>query len=46
MPAIERPNGRKEWWFNGKRHRENDKPAIEDSNRFKNEYWLYDIKIE
>lgn len=46
MPAIERSDGTKEWWFKGERHRGNEKPAIEKPKNFKNEYWINGIKIE
>jgi len=32
QPAYTRPDGYKSWWSNGLLHRENDKPAIIDSN--------------
>lgn len=28
LPAIVRANGSKEWWINGRRHRDNGLPAI------------------
>ena len=28
LPAVELANGLKTWWINGKRHRDNDMPAI------------------
>ena len=37
--VIEYANGRKEWWFNGKRHRANGLPAIDGSNGDK-EWWV------
>ena len=39
-PAIERPDGTKEWWLNNKLHRD-DGPAVEHANGDK--FWyLYD----
>ena len=37
-PAVERPNGRREWWQNGQRHRI-DGPAIEYTNGGASEWW-------
>ncbi len=34
-PAIIRKNGDKEWFINGKHHRDNDLPAIEDATGYK-----------
>ncbi|MEI8270109.1 MAG: hypothetical protein WCG45_01955 [bacterium] len=36
-PAIEYPNGDKEWWFNGKRHRPHG-PAVIFGNK---QYWFF-----
>mgnify|MGYP000977611717 CR=1 FL=1 len=32
LPAIVRANGSKEWWTNGRRHRDNGLPAIVRAN--------------
>ena len=40
-PAIEWSEGRKSWWFNGKRHRE-DGPAVEWADGSKS-WWLNGI---
>ncbi|RTK95519.1 MAG: hypothetical protein EKK64_06770 [Neisseriaceae bacterium] len=40
MPSVVFDNGTKEWYFDGKLHREKDKPAIEYSNGDK-EYWFH-----
>jgi len=37
-PAVEYPDGEKEWYKNGLRHRENDKPAVERPNGKKEWY--------
>ena len=34
-PAIESPNGDREWWVEGKRHRDDDLPAVEGSDGYK-----------
>ena len=44
LPAVERPNGTKEWWLNGDLHREKG-PAIEFFNG-KKEWWWYGEKLE
>ena len=38
VPAIEYTHGAKEWWLNGKRHRD-DGPAKESPNGA-NEWWI------
>jgi hypothetical protein len=40
-PAIERPNGLKVWWVNGKRHREDGPAKIYSDGDV--EYWLNDL---
>src|ERR1035437_9596517 len=37
-PALEWPNGRREWWLNGQRHRK-DGPALEGADG-RHEWWL------
>ena len=44
MPACEFSDGTKEWWLNGKLHREKG-PAIECTNGRKEWYW-HDKKVE
>ena len=39
LPAIERENGTKEWWVNGKLHRRGGLPAIDCVNGSK-EWWV------
>ena len=39
-PAVERADGTKEWWVDGKRHRL-DGPAVEYANAYK-EWWVDD----
>lgn len=41
-PAVEHPDGSKEWWVHGKRHREGG-PAIEWSDGSK--YWYINDKL-
>jgi hypothetical protein len=37
-PAVEYPDGEKEWYINDERHRDNDKPAVERPNGKKEWY--------
>lgn len=43
LPAFERINGHKEWWVNGKLHRDDDLPAIMAANG--SETWYKNGKI-
>jgi hypothetical protein len=39
-PAVVHPNGRKEWYKSGLRHRGNDLPAVEDPAAGVQEWWV------
>lgn len=43
-PALEYPNGDKEWWLNGQKHR-TDGPAVERANG-KVEWYYYNTKVD
>lgn len=38
-PAVEHPDGSKEWWVRGKRHRHSE-PAVEHGDGFGREWWV------